>query len=296
MRRGRNPLRFLVHATPRGDNIANELGRADYSYFFVLKYFLPVLERIGVVVQTDVPATRTDDQAQTRETTRHDTVQLLFMPPHQLPEALPHPTIPVFAWEYSTIPSESWGGEERHDWRKVLRQTRGAITHSEFAAEATRTALGRWYPICSLPAPLWNQYAKLCDYSSPLARKPWSLRFDGVALDSQALGLDHTFEIQVPSFAQTRQVLSFSGVVYTAVFNPNDERKNFYDLLSAFVWSLRDTAEATLVVKLVHHDAAFACRIVLKEMQNSKRCRSSRLTAAVSWRSTVSWMTTLMPT
>jgi glycosyltransferase involved in cell wall biosynthesis len=45
--------------------------------------------------------------------------------------------------------------------------------------------------------------------------------------------------------------LELSGVVYTSIFNPEDGRKNWDDLLSAFLLALRDCPDATLVLKLV---------------------------------------------
>ncbi len=68
------------------------------------------------------------------------------------------------------------------------------------------------------------------------------------------------------------------GVVYTSVLNPLDGRKNWKDLLSAFVWAFRHTPDAVLVLKMTHHDifaylndlraqllqlAPFECRIVI---------------------------------
>jgi hypothetical protein len=44
--------------------------------------------------------------------------------------------------------------------------------------------------------------------------------------------------------------LELSGVVYTSVLNPFDARKNWQDLLSAFLLSLREEDHATLVLKL----------------------------------------------
>jgi glycosyltransferase involved in cell wall biosynthesis len=44
--------------------------------------------------------------------------------------------------------------------------------------------------------------------------------------------------------------LGLSGVVYTSVLNPFDARKNWQDLLSAFLLALRDEDDATLVLKL----------------------------------------------
>jgi glycosyltransferase involved in cell wall biosynthesis len=45
--------------------------------------------------------------------------------------------------------------------------------------------------------------------------------------------------------------LELSGVVYTSIFNPDDGRKNWEDLLSAALVALGDHDDATLVVKLI---------------------------------------------
>ena len=45
--------------------------------------------------------------------------------------------------------------------------------------------------------------------------------------------------------------LELSGIVYTTVLNPFDQRKNWEDLLTAFLFALRDRDDATLVMKLV---------------------------------------------
>lgn len=45
--------------------------------------------------------------------------------------------------------------------------------------------------------------------------------------------------------------LELSGVVYTSIFNPFDPRKNFQDMLSAYLLALGDRDDATLVIKLV---------------------------------------------
>jgi glycosyltransferase involved in cell wall biosynthesis len=45
--------------------------------------------------------------------------------------------------------------------------------------------------------------------------------------------------------------LELSGVVYTSILNPFDPRKNWTDLLTAFLLALRNRDDATLVIKLV---------------------------------------------
>jgi hypothetical protein len=51
-------------------------------------------------------------------------VFLSFSPPHRTPVHLACPTLPVFAWEFSTIPNEPFAGEPRNDWRTVLARLR----------------------------------------------------------------------------------------------------------------------------------------------------------------------------
>jgi len=46
--------------------------------------------------------------------------------------------------------------------------------------------------------------------------------------------------------------LDFDGVVYTSVFNPGDERKNWIELLTGFCYAFRDEPRATLVLKMTH--------------------------------------------
>jgi glycosyltransferase involved in cell wall biosynthesis len=45
--------------------------------------------------------------------------------------------------------------------------------------------------------------------------------------------------------------LELSGVIYTTIFNPFDPRKNFQDMLSAYLLALGECEDATLVIKLV---------------------------------------------
>ncbi len=52
------------------------------------------------------------------------------------------------------------------------------------------------------------------------------------------------------NFPSTDQ-LNLSGVVYTSVFNPDDGRKNWNDMLTGFLFALKDCPDATLIFKLI---------------------------------------------
>ena len=264
---------FLVYAKETDQSIAANLGLADYSYFFVMKRFIPVLEQLGkVVIVHDIETV----DAQYEQWLTHDPeiILLSFTPPHKTPQGLRCPVFPVFAWEYSTIPDESWSNEPRNNWAAMLRSFRGAMTHSRFSVEAVHQALGASYPVVSLPAPLWDEYASL--YERRRDHLSWQLEIaNGVVLDSHALGLHQSEKTAPVSFESAACHVQFDGIVYTSIFNPNDHRKNCLDLLTGFCYAFRDQPDVTLLMKLAYHDAVHACGLVLHEMKKlvPYRCR-----------------------
>ena len=62
--------------------------------------------------------------------------------------------------------------------------------------------------------------------------------------------------------SEQEQVISVAGVVYSTVLNPADGRKNWVELITAFCWAFKETDNATLVLKMTHHDLEYY-RIVL---------------------------------
>lgn len=253
---------FQLYAFHNEGTIRNQLGKADYSYWFVLKYFQGLLPKLGEVEVLIDPPVRP-------EIIDLDSKMLFcFMPPHKIPYEILDYAIPVFAWEFDTIPNEGWQEDERNNWFYVLKKSPGAVTHSEMVAETIREKLGADYPIAVITAPLWDTY-------SDIATRPhndnWQMDIDGFVVDSW----------NPPAPKETVQKawtnVEFSGVIYTFVFNPNDGRKQWTEAVSAFVAAHHNNPDATLVLKLiqsnpvlgiqvvwetVEHLAPFACRIV----------------------------------
>lgn len=269
---------FFVYAKETDQSIATNLGLADYSYFFVMKKFIPVLEQLGKVrVIHDIATVDTQYAQLMRQDPGSEIILLSFTPPHKTPQGLHCPVFPVFAWEYSTIPDESWSNEPCHNWADMLRSFRGAITHSRFTVEAVHQALGTSYPMVSLPAPLWDEYASLYNPDKIHGKgQPWQLDIaHGVVLDSYALGLHQSEKTAPVSLDAGTCHVKLDGIVYTSIFNPNDNRKNCLDLLTGFCYAFRDQADVTLLMKLAHHDAGHVCGMVLHEMKKVApyRCR-----------------------
>ena len=264
-------MKIFVHSTYNDSSIASTLGRPDYSYYYVRKMFEPLLASFGDVIAVDEPESCLDALADDCNKQGEPCVYLSFTPPHKMWMPTNCPGIPVFAWEYGTLPNEEWEDDPRNNWVAVLAQCSGAVTHSVYARDISRRALGEDLPIISVPAPLWEsmQDASLTTPRPP--QMPHTYEFLGYAYDT--LGrqpLTHDIDRQPlinELVAEKKQhVFTLSGVVYTAVFNPNDGRKNWPDLFHAFCWAFRDEPGATLLIKLTHHDPTFSLSIILHEL------------------------------
>lgn len=274
---------IIIHSETNKTTIRQNLGRPEYSYYFVLKEFRPLLEEIGQVVEVSDPDELVDRLYHDCRKRGEPCVFLSFSPPHRTPIHHACPTIPVFAWEFSTLPSETWHGEPRHDWRHVLRHSGRAITHSSFTVDVVRAAMGRDYPVLSVPAPVWDRFANRASQQAgrPEARDV-RLHLDGLLVDSRQLDLaDHADPepsaevLALPDRAAKQVELSLDGVIYTSVFNPYDGRKNWQDMISAFCATFRDEPDATLVLKLTHHNVGEALADMLHHLykNQSYRCR-----------------------
>jgi glycosyltransferase involved in cell wall biosynthesis len=269
---------FLIYSETEAGTIAQNLGASEYSYYFVLKEYRPVLEALGLVVAINDPENEADRIYRNARDHGQDCVLLSFAPPHKTYVPRECPIFPIFAWEFDTLPTETWDDNPRNDWRTVLRQTGHAITHSAFAVATVQAAMGPHYPVISLPAPVWDDFATLYDPAKPKLRDidaTWRIEVRGRVFDSRALAATlqdpasrrHPGPVQLLAQAGNRESfhhLLLDGVVYTAVFCPMDGRKNWFDMISGFCWALRDEPAATLVLKLTHRDCDAAIIDILR--------------------------------
>jgi glycosyltransferase involved in cell wall biosynthesis len=276
---------IIVSSKTNEATIAKHLGQPEYSYHFVLKEFCPVLQQLGTVKHVADPEREVDAIYADAFRRGESCVFLSFSPPHQTILDLVCPTVPIFAWEFDAIPDETWLGERFQDWRFVLNKLGRAITHSGFAVCTVQAAMGLDFPIASIPAPVWDHFAALgpepCAKS--IAREVCmsnaSEIFDTRSCDRSSYSSPPP--VSAVSSAQRAARLSpglplqIDGIVYTSVFCPYDGRKNHFDMLRAFCWVFRDIADATLILKLTHHDNRYAIDVLTYELYKLGpfRCR-----------------------
>ena len=232
-----------------------------------------MLERLGLVILVRDPAREVEALRRQFAARGEDCVYFEFRPPNAVTLGLSCPTIPVFAWEFESLPDEDWRDDPRDVWAYVLRATGRAITHSAHAARITRKAVGEDYKVTAIPAPVWDRHARFAG----TVRKAAPLAVPKLVIDTRGLDLTPWTPIvrragntaplpEMSVVAGEKPAVLLDGIVYTTVFNPIDSRKNWSDMLAAFIWALRDHADATLVLKLTHAAPAPFVDAMLAEM------------------------------
>jgi glycosyltransferase involved in cell wall biosynthesis len=280
---------FIVYSQTTEAVIQERLGLSEYSYYFVLKEFRPVLEQLGMVVTVADPAREVDTLHHAARRLGHDSVFLSFTPPHLTVCGLECPTIPVFAWEFDTIPNETWYCERQQDWRWNLDKLGRAITHSNHAVSVVQAAMGADFPIRSIPAPVFDRFAGSYDSADRALGAPVELTVSGTVIDSRETDLSvyrpapwydshYPAEPRMAADRTAKSVLRLDGIVYSSIFNPYDGRKNWTEMLGIFCHSFRTVEDATLVLKFTHRRGGmmlgralahlykhtpFKCRVVL---------------------------------
>jgi len=152
---------FIIYSDTTAATLEKRLGLAEYSYYFVLKEYQPVLEQMGKVVIVTNPAIEVDPIFAECQARQEPCVFLSFSPPNKTCLNLACPTIPVLAWEFDTIPDEVWNDDPLNDWRNVFGKLGWAITHSQFAVKVIKKAMGEDFPIVSIPAPVWDRFDQI---------------------------------------------------------------------------------------------------------------------------------------
>ncbi|WP_338800402.1 glycosyltransferase [Pseudomonas sp. RSB 5.4] len=182
-------MNFILYSDVNDRSISQSLGRPEYSYYFVLKAYRPVLESLGQV-HVVASAAEVDPLYRQLQLAGQDCLFLSFAPPHKTPTELQCPVVCVIAWEYDSIPVASREEDAHHDWSRILARHGRAITLSSHTAQAIRRTMGEDFPVLVLPTPLWEGFAGVRRKFPPAAVNPGAvLQIKGCIIDSRTLGL-----------------------------------------------------------------------------------------------------------
>tara|TARA_R110002110_G_scaffold415765_2_gene655176 strand:- start:23496 stop:25283 length:1788 start_codon:yes stop_codon:yes gene_type:complete len=190
MRKPSSALQILVYSETRATTVASNLGRAEYSYYFILEKYLPLLQDMGEVVFVDDPAIEVDSLYRKAAAEGSRAVFLSFTPPHRTQGGLACPTVCVLAWEFDCIPYESWNTDEPwNNWVQAIREIGNVLTISDYATRVIKQQVGKGPQVLTIPAPVTAQ-ASVCERSVAAQRQ---LSLDAAIIDTR------DFDISVDS-------------------------------------------------------------------------------------------------
>lgn len=185
---------FALYSEINDSTIQSNLGRPQYSYYFLLKSFRVVFESLGEVVIIEDPASEVDQLYDDCRSKNQTCLFVCFTPPYLAPTFLRCPTVCLFAWEFSTVPCASWNQNPAHDWRYVFTRHAGVITTSNYTANIVSDVLrssNETVPVLAIPSPIWDDFAALRG-KDPLAHlnSGSTIPVSGFLQDTDAIDFD----------------------------------------------------------------------------------------------------------
>jgi glycosyltransferase involved in cell wall biosynthesis len=265
---------LLIYCAINDDTIESSLGDAEYSYYFVYRQFLKALNEAYFVIPVEGEIEKIESYYQNCLARGEACFCLYFSQPHKIPTHLACPIIPVFAWEFDTLPRDTDKGMDQ-DWGWKLAKYGWAITHSNYAVNCVKDRIRNDFPVVSIPSPVWDDFKRCFVKKQRSPKTSFGLQYRGSIIDSAVLETDRLEpeswksslkELMNSLLKQEEISLSINGVVYLSVFNPYDQRKNWQDMLRAFCWEFKRTIDATLILKISHKDANACFPQFLKEL------------------------------
>lgn len=297
---------LLVNSLARGTSFNTDLGETGYSYEFVLRAFLPLLELHGEVARLARPESQVDFAVRRLARRGLQAVQLSFRPFSDVYLTRHAPNVIFPFWEFPDVPATDYKDNPRNNWVRIANRASLVLTASHFTAAALERA-GVKTPVRVVPVPVSPAYFEVADwrhgqtvaidcpayvlaqpelpalraadpearpgpdssgfrlknYLRSLARRAWvdgikprlPLRLSKALVAAKNAG-QHAWQEGETELPIAAGRLELSGIVYTAILNPDDKRKNWQDLITAFLLAVGDLDDATLVLKLVVSYAA----------------------------------------
>lgn len=288
------------------------MGAAGYSYEFVLRAIRPLLERLGTVVRVPNRARDLAEAVQSFRDRGLDPVHLGFLPYQDFRFVTGAANVVMPMWEFPDVPRKAWKGNRQYNWPETANRADLTLVSGPFLEGALRRA-GVTTPLKVVPVPVPDPYFNIPAWSPGQATRLecpayvfgpseasadgpgdpgrqgtlaglWSKARQGaLAVASLTLGrrrYDHLARM-VKRWMRKRVLpyplengIDLSGVVYTSVLNPNDRRKNWQGLISAFLRALGDKQDATLVLKLATEDMGCVRHVIhTYRLMGPHRCR-----------------------
>jgi hypothetical protein len=261
-------------------------GGHGYSYDRALEVFLPLLKELRTVIPIARPESQLEYAIERARLCGSSPVALSFLPLQNVFFTRSAPAVVYLFWEFPDLPTRELNDNPRFDWARLAKDVSLLLTSCTYTAAAFERA-GIRIPMRVVPVPIRQEYLGIPPWqlsfrtklecrgltlsarlpeASPRASftrallqagKVWYRRrarhwLPGIfkrCIRSVARGVRAMRG--VPLTPLDFEPLELSGVQYTAIICPLDPRKDWQTMIKAFVFGLRECADATLFLKLV---------------------------------------------
>lgn len=171
----------LAYSKVCREQLTASIGLPQYSYYFVLEKFRPILETLGEVIELWTNE-QIDYHIRLFAERGEPCVLFSFTPPQDIPEQVGCPVICVVAWEFTNIPDETWDDNPNNDWHVALRKVQAVITLSQHTKRVIQQAMGEDFPVTAIPVPIWDRYQGLRASLPRSIRKNADIKLGNVSL------------------------------------------------------------------------------------------------------------------
>lgn len=285
--------------------LTDRIGLKEIQHYAPLKDFLPLLEKRGTVVQVEDLREQVDGVYQFADYMGQACLYISFSPPDQdyCEIFCPKMFVASVIKYGNTYLSGQLQAAPEEVLRAGIRQSLAGVAHSREAMKTVSNMADGELPLACIPPPLWDTYEKLYDKDFPQNGPGAPISTHGDIIDSDIPGLrlqsisyrvplrtriqsvraalQHKrrllaleYLVQRKSIHYYPAVLGLKGIVYTAVICPSNPFKDWKGLIKDFRRVFRDTADATLAIKMAGRVKESTKRAAVRLLRwKSAKCR-----------------------
>lgn len=153
-----NTRRAVFTTSPlRPSEVSSRTGDDCYSYFFVLRSFLPLLERWASVEEVSKSPEQIRDGVLRARRAGQDAVHLGFLPLQSMRVVEGAANVAFPFWEFPDIPDYDVAGNPRNNWVRMAKKLDLILTACEFTRDSFLRA-GVETPLEVVPVPIAEEY------------------------------------------------------------------------------------------------------------------------------------------
>lgn len=139
-------------------------GQQDYSYYFIYRAFVPLLQRWAHTTEVTRPESRLDYALWSARQQGLEPLHIGFLPLHSIYLSSHARNVAFTLWGLPDIPDDDIANNPRNNWMRIASHVSLILTASTFARDAFIRA-GVKRPVHTVPVPVRSEYFAVSDWA-----------------------------------------------------------------------------------------------------------------------------------